>query len=157
MKNISYVPFYKGSLEIVYRDYIIFGVKYLHGVKLRKNLEGDVPNMFISYVEGRRVSFSKLALAEGLGSQFDYKVWEAARSIPYGEVRSYGWLAERVGGKRYSRAVAMSLSRNPFLIVVPCHRVIRSDGELGGFSSEGGVELKKYMLALENALQYVKV
>jgi len=157
MKNVSYVPFYKGSLEIVYEDYVIFGVKYLHGVKLRKNLGDEVPDMFVRYAEGHEVSFCELVLAKGLGSQFDYKVWEAGRLIPYGEVRSYGWLAEKVGGKRYSRAVAMSLSRNPFLLVVPCHRVIRSNGELGGFSSEGGLELKKYLLGLEGALQYVKV
>ncbi len=157
MKSISYVPFYKGSLEIVYEDYVIFGVRYLHMVKLRKNLEDEVPSMFVRYAGGREVSFNELVLAKGLGSQFDYNVWRAARSIPYGEVRSYGWLAEKVGGKRYSRAVAMSLSRNPFLIVVPCHRVIRSNGGLGGFSSEGGLELKKYMLGLENALRYVKI
>ena len=156
MIDLSYIPFYKGSLRVEYLGKVVYGVSYMSGLVLSKNLVGRVPRYFLDYVKGRRVEFSDLELATGLGTDFDYKVWKATRLIRYGEVRSYKWLAERVGGKKYARAVASSLSRNPFLIVVPCHRVIRSDGGSGGFSSEDGIELKRYMLELEGVARLVK-
>ncbi len=81
------------------------------------------------------------------GSVFEKKVWNAARSIPYGVTLSYGDIADICGNPDAGRAVGNALGKNPVLIIVPCHRVIKSDGNIGGFSS--GPELKKKLLSIE--------
>ena len=81
------------------------------------------------------------------GTDFEKKVWLSLREIPYGETRTYKWLAEKVGSPKGSRAVGQALSRNPVPIVLPCHRVIESDGSIGGYS--GGVNIKRRLLDLE--------
>ncbi len=73
----------------------------------------------------------------------------ATQRIPYGEVRTYGWISEQIGRPKASRAVGQALRYNPLPIIVPCHRVIKRDGTLGGFSSKEGVELKIRLLQLE--------
>jgi O-6-methylguanine DNA methyltransferase len=83
------------------------------------------------------------------GSEFQQRVWDAARTIPAGEVRSYSWLAQKVGNPRAVRAVASALGANPALLFVPCHRVLRSNGDLGGFSC--GLEWKQLLLAHEKS------
>ncbi len=80
-------------------------------------------------------------------SPFQQAVWRATREIPHGETRSYGWIAERIGRPRAPRAVGSALKRNPFLLVVPCHRVIGSDGALTGFAA--GVQWKAALLEME--------
>lgn len=81
------------------------------------------------------------------GTPFQQRVWEALCTIPYGETISYGQLAGRIGRPTASRAVGAANGRNPLPIVVPCHRVIGSSGELTGFG--GGLHLKEGLLALE--------
>lgn len=81
------------------------------------------------------------------GTDFEKKVWLSLREVPYGETRTYKWLAERVGNPRAMRAVGQALSRNPIPIVLPCHRIIESDGSIGGYSS--GVDKKRRLLDLE--------
>jgi methylated-DNA-[protein]-cysteine S-methyltransferase len=81
------------------------------------------------------------------GTDFEKKVWLSLKEVPYGETRTYKWLAERVGSPKGSRAVGQALSRNPIPIVLPCHRVIESDGSLGGYS--GGVGIKRRLLDME--------
>jgi O-6-methylguanine DNA methyltransferase len=81
------------------------------------------------------------------GTEFQRMVWDAAGSIPAGEVRSYTWLAQKCGNPRAVRAVASALGANPALLFVPCHRVLRSNGDLGGFSC--GLEWKEVLLAHE--------
>ncbi|MCR4394576.1 MAG: methylated-DNA--[protein]-cysteine S-methyltransferase [Dehalococcoidales bacterium] len=98
------------------------------------------------YFSGSRYSFS-LALDFSATSQFTRSVLEAVREIPYGEVRTYTEIACIIGNPKSSRAVGQALKCNPFPIVIPCHRVIASRGELGGFS--GGLELKRYLLEME--------
>lgn len=78
---------------------------------------------------------------------FEREVWLALLDIPYGQTRSYKWLSEKVGRPLASRAVGQALSRNPLPIVLPCHRVIESDGRIGGYSS--GVEIKRRLLDME--------
>ncbi|MEW5950932.1 MAG: MGMT family protein [Elusimicrobia bacterium] len=80
---------------------------------------------------------------------FYAKVWMAALKIPYGETRSYKWLAEKIGRPNSARAVALALKKNPFAPFVPCHRVIRSDGSLGGYSGPGGIKAKIRLLKKE--------
>jgi O-6-methylguanine DNA methyltransferase len=88
------------------------------------------------------------------GTAFQRKVWRQASRIPYGRVRSYGWLATRLGGRQYARAVGLALGANPIPIVVPCHRIVSHDGSVGGFSC--GVQVKRKLLALEGSLAQLK-
>ncbi len=81
--------------------------------------------------------------------RFRVKVWEVLQSIPYGRVRSYGWVARKVGKPKAARAVGAACGANPVPLLVPCHRVIAGDGTLGGFS--GGLSHKKRLLKLEGA------
>lgn len=81
------------------------------------------------------------------GTDFQKRVWKILTEIPYGKTFSYGDVAKRLGGKRYSRAVGGAVNKNPVLIAVPCHRVIGTDGSLTGFAC--GISVKKYLLALE--------
>jgi methylated-DNA-[protein]-cysteine S-methyltransferase len=82
---------------------------------------------------------------------FHRQVYEIARTVPPGRTITYGEIAERLGEKRLAREVGQALSRNPFAIVVPCHRVVAAGGKLGGFSARGGVQTKLSMLAIEGA------
>ena len=73
------------------------------------------------------------------GTEFQIKVWKELSKIPKGEVRTYKQIAKSIGKPKSSRAVANACAKNPYPIVIPCHRVIRSDGTVGGYSGEGGV------------------
>ncbi len=83
-----------------------------------------------------------------LGTEFQQQVWRALTKIPYGETRSYRWLAEAVGRPRAMRAVGNANGKNPLPIIVPCHRVVRENGGLGGYTS--GVHIKRSLLDLES-------
>ncbi|MET1112669.1 MAG: methylated-DNA--[protein]-cysteine S-methyltransferase [Allosphingosinicella sp.] len=85
------------------------------------------------------------------GSAFERNVWQAARRIPCGEVRSYGDLARDIGAPGAAQAVGIALGRNPAPIIVPCHRVLAADGRSGGFSAPGGVTTKFRILEIEGA------
>ena len=97
------------------------------------------------YFAGKRKTFS-IAL-DMRGTRFQKDVWEALRAIPFGETRSYGQLAKQLGNPRATRAVGAANGRNPVSIIVPCHRVIGSSGNLTGFA--GGLETKAHLLSLE--------
>jgi O-6-methylguanine DNA methyltransferase len=103
------------------------------------------------YFSGSRRVFD-LPLDLSKGTPFQRKVWTAAVGIPYGQVRSYGDVAVAIGAPRSARAVGSALGANPVLIVVPCHRVLRANGSLGGFAA--GLEVKKALLVLEGFRQY---
>ncbi|HEV2532663.1 methylated-DNA--[protein]-cysteine S-methyltransferase [Phenylobacterium sp.] len=83
--------------------------------------------------------------------EFHARVYEIARAIPPGETLTYGQIAERLGDKLLARDVGQALGRNPWPIVVPCHRVVAAGGKLGGFSARGGVNTKLQLLAIEGA------
>jgi methylated-DNA-[protein]-cysteine S-methyltransferase len=102
-----------------------------------------------AYFNGQKVDFTEVACSLPQPSTLTGKVLAACRKIPYGQTRSYGSIAQEIGAPDASRAVAAALGKNPVPLVVPCHRVVYSDGRSGGFSSPGGVELKLRMLAIE--------
>lgn len=83
-------------------------------------------------------------------SDFDSRVYEIARTIPPGRVLTYGEIASRLGIDN-ARAIGQSLGRNPFAVIVPCHRVVAAGGKLGGFSANGGATTKRRLLAIEGA------
>jgi methylated-DNA-[protein]-cysteine S-methyltransferase len=87
---------------------------------------------------------------EGLAG-FDRRVYEVARTIPAGATLSYGEIAARLGGRDLAREVGQALGRNPFPIIVPCHRVLGSGGKAGGFSANGGLTTKLRLLTIERA------
>jgi methylated-DNA-[protein]-cysteine S-methyltransferase len=106
---------------------------------------GAVKDQLEEYFAGERTDFA-LALAPQ-GSPFQLEVWEALRTIPFGETRSYGEIARAIGRPNASRAVGAANGANPIPIVVPCHRVIGADGSLTGFG--GGLRAKTVLLELE--------
>lgn len=86
------------------------------------------------------------------GTPFQQKVWTALTKIPKGKVITYKALAARIGKPRAIRAVANAVGANPLPIIIPCHRVVRSDGGLGGYSGPGGVRQKRALLEKEKAI-----
>lgn len=98
-----------------------------------------------SYLAGKNISLANFELNQG--TQFQQSVWKVMHTIPYGETRSYAWIAQQLGKPKAFRAVANACGANPLPIVIPCHRVIASDGKLGGFSS--GLEWKKKLHKIE--------
>jgi methylated-DNA-[protein]-cysteine S-methyltransferase len=105
----------------------------------------DVRAQLDQYFAGDRTEFD-LPLAP-VGDTFHQQVWQRLRQIPYGQTRSYGDLARELGDVRLSQAVGAANGRNPIAIVIPCHRVIGSDGSLVGYA--GGLDRKRFLLALE--------
>lgn len=97
------------------------------------------------YFEGKRRAFAVPTAAAG--TPFQQAVWNALKEIPYGETRTYGEIARRIGHPRASRAVGQANNRNPLPIVVPCHRVIGASGALTGYA--GGLAVKERLLELE--------
>jgi len=102
-------------------------------------------------LRGEVSDLSTIALDMEQVPSFHRRVYEAARTIPPGMTLSYGDIAARVGAPGAARAVGQALGRNPFPIVVPCHRVLAAGGKIGGFSAQGGVTTKRRMLAIEGA------
>ena len=84
------------------------------------------------------------------GTHFQLKVWNYLKRIPKGKVKSYLEVAKVIGKPKAFRAVANAIGKNPYPPKIPCHRVIRSDGNLGGYSGKGGIKEKKRLLKLEN-------
>ncbi len=102
-----------------------------------------------AYFSGDKVNFPDELDLSG-ATTFQRRVWEVTRLIPFGETRSYGWVASQIGQPKAGRAVGQALGRNPLPIVIPCHRVLDSDGGLCGFG--GGLEMKRRLLELEGVL-----
>jgi len=144
--------FFDATASPVGTLYLLFSGAALAGISFERPRvkAGKAPDSFLreleEYFAGRLREFSqKIAFLEG--TEFEKEVWLALREVPYGETRTYKWLAERVGRPRGPRAVGQALSKNPIPIVLPCHRIIESDGDIGGYSS--GVEIKRRLLAME--------
>jgi len=104
------------------------------------------------YLKGKKVDFDVDIDISG-ESQFTQKVLRELKKIPYGEVRSYLWIGKQVGHAMGARAVGQAVKRNPIPIIIPCHRIIREDGSLGGFSL--GIEIKKRLLAIEGVFNSI--
>ncbi len=106
----------------------------------------ELIDVLTRYFSGEAVGISVPLKFSG-HTDFQRDVWRVATEIRYGEVRTYGWVAARLGRAKTARAVGGALAQNPFPVVIPCHRVVRTDGGLGGFSA--GLEWKKALLQLE--------
>jgi methylated-DNA-[protein]-cysteine S-methyltransferase len=98
------------------------------------------------YAAGKSVRWS-VPVDLSSGTSFQQKVWRALTKIPFGQTRSYAWVAQKIGRPKASRAVGAACGANPVPVIIPCHRVVASDGSLGGFG--GGLPMKRQLLAVE--------
>lgn len=105
-----------------------------------------------SYMSGERTDFADTIIDIARMPAFDQKVYRAARRIAWGQTATYGEVARRIDAPDAARAVGRALGCNPLPLIVPCHRVLASNGKLGGFSAPGGVATKARLLALEGVL-----
>lgn len=112
---------------------------------------GELLDALEAYFAGEPVAFDGIPLDLAGQTPFRKKVLEACRLIPYGQTMTYRDLGTWVGDPSAARAVGSTMSNNPIPIVVPCHRVVRGDGDLGGYSAPGGISLKQELLAMERA------
>ncbi len=153
-RSLSKRAFYdivESSIGILY---LVFNGKILSGIAFKKPDEilrkGEAPPLIKKelkeyFEKGREEFTQKIGITKG--TEFDKKVWLALKEIPYGEIRTYKWLAEKIGKIGACRAVGQALSRNPLPILLPCHRIIESDGTIGGYSS--GIDIKRRLLEIE--------
>ena len=111
----------------------------------------QVIDRIVALLRGKASDLSTVRLDMDEVPVFHRRVYDAARAIPQGMTLSYGEIATRVGAPGAARAVGQALGRNPFPIVVPCHRVLAAGGKIGGFSAQGGIATKRRMLAIEGA------
>jgi methylated-DNA-[protein]-cysteine S-methyltransferase len=122
----------------------------LQAARCDKDLFQTAQERITAYFEGAYVNFDKdiPILLDGF-SRFARSVLTACRDVRFGRTISYGELAAKAGSPKAARAIGGVMARNPLPLIIPCHRVVRSDGKIGGFSAAGGVKLKKRMLELE--------
>ena len=128
-------------------------LKKLPAAQFDKTFFKTLQEQIAAYFEGARVNFSRdIPLVLDRFSTFGISVLTICRDIEFGQTITYGQLAEESGRPNASRAVGSTLARNPLPLIIPCHRVIRSDGKLGGFSAPGGITLKRKMIELERKI-----
>ncbi|WP_415888642.1 methylated-DNA--[protein]-cysteine S-methyltransferase [Neptuniibacter sp. SY11_33] len=139
-----------GSLLIKANNSAITSIHFLQDNETVPELLGNaLTNQCVSelseYFAGKRVRFD-VPLAPN-GTKFQQSVWNALNDIPYGKTCSYGEVAKKIGNPKAARAIGMANNRNPIPIIIPCHRVLGSNGNLTGYA--GGLENKSYLLNLE--------
>ncbi len=129
-------------------------VAVMNSVALSHSIDADAKvlvetiTQLKEYQVGQRQVFD-MPIAIATGTPFQQKVWQALRQIPYGQTISYAQLANHIGQPTACRAVANANGKNPISLIIPCHRVIASDGKLGGYT--GGIEIKQTLLDIEQA------
>ncbi|MFP6637297.1 MAG: methylated-DNA--[protein]-cysteine S-methyltransferase [Nitrospinaceae bacterium] len=118
------------------------------GFQIHKNPDyfNVLIEQFQSYFTGDLKNF-KFPLDLRLGTPFQQNVWKSLLTIPYGVTRSYKWMAKSINNPKSARAIGNANGQNPLSIIIPCHRVIRENGQLGGYT--GGAQIKRYLLGLE--------
>lgn len=119
-----------------------------------KDFQRDLQGRIVAYYEGEPVDFSTdPALSLGGAGLFVHKILHACRMIAFGQTKTYSNLARQVGSPNAARAVGSAMAGNPIPLIIPCHRVLRTDGGLGGFSAPGGIATKQKMLHHEQAIR----
>src|SRR5262245_3803823 len=151
-KGIDAVVLPKPSRRVVLSDLGLSSARLPEGRTSPRLREARA--QLTAYLAGTRRSFD-LPLDLSRGTSFRQRVWRTLRRIPYGRLRSYQWLAARVGGRQYARAVGNAVGANPMPIVIPCHRIVSEDMSLGGYSC--GLPTKRKLLALEGSLAELRL
>ena len=150
MKYVKYTNTKIGNIAIIEEDGKIIAIE------INKKIQEDIiqketpllketEKQLLEYLEGKRKTFD--VPLNPKGTKFMKKVWTALQEIPYGEVKTYGQIAKKIGNPKAARAVGMANHRNPIPIMIPCHRVIGSNGKLVGYAL--GMDRKKFLLKLE--------
>lgn len=140
-----------GLLEIISDGKAITAIRRCYaseGIISEDRITCEAKRQLEEYFAGKRKMFDLPIVPQG--TDFRQSVWKALTEIPYGETRSYGEIAAAVGKPSAQRAAGSAIGDNPILILIPCHRVIRADGGIGGFSA--GIDMKKFLMKLEGHL-----
>jgi len=151
MKYIKKMNTKIGTISIIEEDNVIIAVEINKKVKYDEIQVKDTPilketeKQLKEYLEGTRKNFT--VPLNPKGTKFMKEVWTALQEIPYGEIRTYRQIAERIGKPKAARAVGMANHRKPIPIMIPCHRVIGANGKLVGYAL--GIERKEFLLRLE--------
>lgn len=142
-----------GILYLIFSDSMLAGLEFDRPDNLYSKNHRSSPDMAVpskkelrSYFKGAVKEFRQGIIFLN-GTAFEQKVWLSLRDIPYGETRSYKWLAEKAGSPKAVRAVGQVLGKNPLPVILPCHRIICSDGTIGGYSPR--LEIKEWLLSHE--------
>ena len=153
MKNSFYYDTKIGRIEIEENGEAITKIDYvpkdIEATDDRKQTEliKEAIKQLDEYFQGKRSIFDLPLAPEG--TEFQKKVWNALKEIPFGETKSYGEIAKIIGNEKASRAVGMANNKNPIMIVIPCHRVIGANGKLVGYAA--GLEVKENLINLEKS------
>lgn len=156
MEKIGFHKFSLGILKISENGTAITQIQLVQPNNVLPRSNDETKSLLIQnaiqqieeYFIGKRKIFD-LPLAPA-GTQFQKQVWTVLTKIPYGETRTYKQIAEMIGSSKAARAVGLANNRNPIMIVIPCHRVIGTNGSLVGYA--GGLEMKEKLLMLEGTL-----
>ncbi len=140
-----------GTIEITYLDKIR-SIKLVDN-KIQNDTKSEMTDSvykeICEYLEGSRREFSVYDLLEIKGSNFKQSVIKALRDVPYGKTASYKDIAAKINNPKALRAVGTAIGKNPFLIIYPCHRIIKNDGRIGYFAY--GTTIKRFLLDIEEA------
>lgn len=144
--------FYKtvlGIIKFTYQEKIlkIELVDDIAGVDEKSELTDKLIKELEEYLKGTRKDFTIYDSTLLAGTDFQKKVWQELLNIPYGQTKTYKEIAKAINNEKATRAVASAIGKNPLMIIIPCHRVIGSDGNLRGYAY--GLETKKKLLSLE--------
>ncbi len=157
-----------GAGGIVWGDHGVIGIQLPEpdagrvGARLKQRFPGarqtaptgqmrQAIELISALLQGQSTDLSSICLDMDRVPDFERRVYHVTRTIAAGETLTYGQIASRLGEPRLAREVGQALARNPFPIVVPCHRVLAAGGKLGGFSASGGVATKQRLLSIERA------
>lgn len=151
--NTTEYHFKFGTIKIEYEEDVLYKLRSVPEIKEitpemlsnRSKFSDEVYRQIEEYLTGDRNDID--VKHKLIGTEFQKRVWNALLEIPYGETRTYKEIAEIIGCSGGSRAVGMANNKNPLMIIIPCHRVIGSDGRLVGYA--GGIEMKKALLMVE--------
>ena len=111
----------------------------------------DCESRMHAYFDGKEIEFADITLDFGGANEFTTRVYTELRKIGWGQTTSYGALAKKLGKPNAARAIGAAMGKNPWPLIVPCHRVLAASGKIGGFSAYGGRATKRHMLQLERA------
>ncbi|MDU3176418.1 methylated-DNA--[protein]-cysteine S-methyltransferase [Anaerococcus sp.] len=141
-----------GIIKLTYQEkiYKIELVEEVNSINEKTSQTDKVIKEINQYLSKYRKEFSIYNLVRLEGTRFQKEVWHELQNIPYGETKSYKEIAKNIGNENAVRAVASAIGKNPLMIIIPCHRVIGSDGKMHGYAY--GINLKKYLLDLESKI-----
>ena len=141
-----------GIIKLTYQEkiYKIELVEEVNSINEKTSQTDKVIKEINQYLSKYRKEFSIYDLVRLEGTRFQKEVWHELQNIPYGETKSYKEIAKNIGNENAVRAVASAIGKNPLMIIIPCHRVIGSDGKMHGYAY--GINLKKCLLDLESKI-----